>query len=269
MAKEVRINGMTGKKVQVEKQRTMPFVRKAAKWLADASGMDYNYKKNQSYYPSMVDESELKTKSLCKSTPDLVLVVSHDAKLLAKTAETLPDVPMVFVTQQDYDDEILADAVYKRLVATLVVESYRPLDLVEAAKELLNLRYTKKAGWQGKPNIAVFADFPVLAAQILADECPQCELYFAKHKFSPSNELRIDLTVSALLSSMLLNKCNRGLNLGTLLLDRPSLLGADEIISKHCGCVHPYTLEALGYARLFIEPRVRERRVQMGIVLTK
>ncbi len=197
-----------------------------ARWMGRGK-YQIDYVSNNEFYPNVIAESAFFTKSaidLGEEIPDMVVFISHNRWLSKRNKMAMPKEVEQIEVNFDEDEISSRPEAFRRTI-----------DLVEKAAADLNERFPQgdflrqPSKDAKKPKVLVFADFPLLAAQVMVDKCPQVDCYYADNSFYPKGHLGIRMAVAAYLSSQKISSQNKDWwRLGDLLMKKPRI-GVDLI----------------------------------------
>lgn len=180
-----------------KKQMKMAYgvAHRIARWMGRGDGYMIDYIGHNDFYPNVIADSAHYTKSsidLVEQTPNLVLFISHDGWLVRRNKAAISDgVESIEIIFNEDETNSRSEAFR------------RTIDLVKEAVDKLNKKFPQEdflaqpSKAAEKPKVLVFADFPLLAAQVLVDGCPQVDCYYADNSFYPKGHLGIRMCVAA------------------------------------------------------------------------
>lgn len=193
----------------------------------------------------IIDPEDYRTHSIDEAGKvDAILVISKDNHLMS---EKFPDgVPIYQVTFRSNREDTPRP---QELRGILRVPGVRPKKLVDAASELMMELLPERLGVK---NIAVYCDFPLLAAQMLKTNH---RLFIAEHKMPVKTVEDYEYSLRAFVTSVVESREQRGRAIGDALWRRPALRdGAMRAVIKKFGrLLDEEDLKVMGFEKEFID----------------
>ena len=213
-------NNGNGRYTNEQMRRFYGTAHHITRWMGRGDNYQIDYVNNDEYYPNVIHVDDYYTKSaidLGEEIPDMVVFISHDRWLSKRNKMAMPKEVEQIEVNFDEDEISSRPEAFRRTI-----------DLVEKAATDLNERFPQgdflrqPSKDAKKPKVLVFADFPLLAAQVLVDSCPQIDCYYADNIFYPKGKLGIRMCVAAYESSQKISAQHDGwMRMGARLLKKP------------------------------------------------